>query len=130
MRIAVKEVGKPLRIVETDKKYRSECCQDFVDNDIVQFVYLNDNRTFAFGIDEDGLMKQLPLNFLISTNHPYQPIQFIVGTAVFVRVKYVNPYEEEIWDFEVEDLLDEDLEEIKELLSEERQMFLKVHSRK
>ena len=117
MKIAVKEVGKELQIIETSEKYRSDCVRAFIGADATPgFVILNKDNTLSFGVNEDGLPLELPLNFLIETNNPHYPIQKIVGTAVFVRCKYANPWVEEIWDFEVEDLKDEDLVIIKRML--------------
>ena len=43
MKIAIKEVGKDLRIVETDKKYRTECAKEYTGKDhYVDFVQLGD----------------------------------------------------------------------------------------
>lgn len=125
MKIAVKEVGKELRITETDKKYRSDCAKEYIgERETVQFVLLSQDNTFSFGVNEDGLPLDLPLNFLISTTSSYFPIQKIVGTAVFVRTKYVNVWEEEIWDYEVEDLKEEDIAYIKKMLDGDYQKKL------
>ena len=67
-------------------------------------VALNRNRTFWMLVDEDGLSKRLPLNFLLKTENIYFPIQKIVGTAVFVKSKFADVWNEEIYDYEVDDL--------------------------
>lgn len=125
MRIAIKEVGKELVITDTKQKYRSDCVREFVGQDsTVEFVKMNEDGTFALGVNEDGLAMELPTNFLLGTLNPYFPIQKMVGTVVFVRCKYANPYVEEIWDYEVEDLTEDDLECINLILSGEYQKGL------
>lgn len=52
--------------------------------------------------DEDGLAKELPLNFRIATNNPFFPIQNIVGTVCFARGRIVDD------DIEYIDLTQED----------------------
>ena len=97
MKIMVKEVGKPLAVVDTKEKYFGDCVRSYLGKDItVERVYL-DGMEFMMGVDEDGLVKQLPLNFLMSMQNPIYPVQYIVGTVVFARCKPCNPYEEEIW---------------------------------
>ena len=126
MRIAVKEVGKELKIVETEQKYRSASTRRYIGvGTITEFVPLNKECTLCIGVNEDGLRLDLPTNFLLQMNSPYWPIQKMVGTVVFVRHKDVNPYEKEIWDFEVEDLRDSDLKLIEKILSDENQDMLK-----
>ena len=112
MKIMVKEVGKPLAVVDTKEKYFGDCVRSYLGKDItVERVYL-DGMEFMMGVDEDGLVKQLPLNFLMSMQNPIYPVQYIVGTVVFARCKPCNPYEEEIWDFEVTDVTEEDIKRI------------------
>ena len=129
MRIAVKEVGKALQIVETSEKYRTKAVQVYTDkhsNDLVEFVRLTDNQTFAMGVNEEGMLFDLPVNFLMSMNNHMLPIHEIYGTAVFVRSKYANPFVEEIYDYEVEDLTDADIEFIQnEILNEDIQRKLR-----
>lgn len=128
MKIAVKEVGKPLEITETTEKYRTNCAKKVIGlgkYDTVEFVRLNEDGTLALCVDEDGLPKGLPTNFLMAFKSVHFPIQKIVGKVAFCRVKYVNVFEEEIWDYEVEDLTDKDIAFINHLLSEDVQAKLK-----
>lgn len=126
MKVIVKEVGKPLAVVDTKEKYFGDCVRNYLGKDItVERVYL-DGMEFIMGVDEDGLMKQLPLNFLMSMPNPIFPVQYIVGTVVFARCKPCNPYEEEIWDFEVTDVTDEDIKRIEGYLSDIRQNSLRL----
>lgn len=116
MKVLLKKVGYPLEVVETDKKYFGECVKSFIGKDItVERVYL-DGFEFIMGVDEDGLPKELPLNFLMGFNDTHFPVQLIVGDVVFVRNKPCNPYEEEIWDFEVMDVTDSDKEKVEKIL--------------
>lgn len=126
MKIMVKEVGKDLAVVDTKEKYFDDCVRSYLGKDItVERVYL-DGMEFIMGVDEDGLMKQLPLNFLMSMQNPVYPVQYIVGTVVFARCKPCNPYEEEIWDFEVADVTEEDIKQIEGYLSDYYQSALRL----
>lgn len=126
MKIMVKEVGKPLAVVDTKEKYFGDCVRSYLGKDItVERVYL-DGTEFMMGVDEDGLMKQLPLNFLMSMQNPIYPVQYIVGTVVFARCKPCNPYEEEIWDFEVTDVTEEDIKRIEGYLNDYYQSALRL----
>lgn len=126
MKVMVKEVGKPLAVVDTKEKYFGDCVRSYLGKDItVERVYL-DGTEFMMGVDEDGLMKQLPLNFLMSMQNPIYPVQYIVGTVVFARCKPCNPYEEEIWDFEVTDVTEEDIKRIEGYLNDYYQSALRL----
>lgn len=126
MKIMVKEVGNPLAVVDTKEKYFGDCVRSYLGKDItVERVYL-DGTEFMMGVDEDGLMKQLPLNFLMSIQNPIYPVQYIVGTVVFARCKPCNPYEEEIWDFEVTDVTEEDIKRIEGYLNDYYQSALRL----
>ena len=52
------------------------------------------------------------------------PIQKAVGTVVFVRHKYENPWLKEIYDFEVDNLTDKDIEYIHKMLDADYQKKL------
>lgn len=129
MKVMVKKVGCPLEVVETNEKYFGDCVRSFLGENItVERVYMGGENPFEFimGVDEDGLPKQLPLNFLMEMNNPHYPVQLIVGTVVFVRCKPCNPYEEEIWDYEVADITDSDKERVEKWLDREYQSRLMV----
>lgn len=114
MKMILKKVGEPPQIVETDKKYRAEAVREFLpDADTQDRVYLEAGMTFTMIVDEDGLNKELPLNFLMEMASTAYPVQLIVGDAVFVRTKYANAYNEELWDYEVEDVTAADVEKVK-----------------
>ena len=124
MKVMVKRVGCPLEVVEANEQYFGDCVKGILGENItVQRVYMGGENPFEFimGVDEDGLPKQLPFNFFMDMNNPYFPVQAIVGTAVFVRCKPCDPYEEEIWDYEVADITDNDKGSIEYLLSYDNQ---------
>lgn len=124
MKILLKKLGCPLKVVETDKKYFGECVRSFLGEDItVERVYI-DGFEFIMGVDEDGLPKRLPVNFLMPFNNPMYPVQYIVGDVVFIRNKPSDPYNEEIWDFEVTDILDKDKEWVEKMLDPSLQVKL------
>lgn len=114
MKVMVKEVGKPLAVVDTKEKYFGDFARSYLGKDI------------TVEVDEDGLAKQLPLNFLMSMQNPIYPVQYIVGTVVFARCKPCNPYEEEIWDFEVTDVTEKDIKRIEGYLNDYYQSALRL----
>lgn len=119
MKIAVKEVGKELQIIETNEKYRSKCARKYTgEEQYIDCVILG--KDFALVVNEDGLPLDLPMNFLIETTSPHYPIQKIVGNAVFIRTKPVNPLKE-IYDYEVTDLTQEDIDHIIKMLDSDYQ---------
>ncbi len=118
MKMILKRVGELPQVVETDKRYQTEAVREFLpDVDIQQRVYLEDNMRFTMIVDENGLSKNLPLNFLMEMASNVYPVQLIVGDVVFVRTKYADPFEEELWDYEVEDVTAADLEKVKGYLA-------------
>lgn len=127
MRIAVKEVGKELEIIESNEKYITDCAKRYIgENNIVEFVRINEDGSLYIGVNEDGLRLELPLNFLTEVPYSYWPVQKMVGTAVFMRRK---TYLEDEYDFKVEDLTDSDIEHIKKILSREYQEELSSNFR-
>ena len=104
MKIMVKEVGKPLAVVDTKEKYFGDCVRSYLGKDItVERVYL-DGTEFMMGVDEDGLMKQLPLNFLMSMQNPIYPVQYITKVLCgwqFRKLctinKYLFPHSFKLW---------------------------------
>lgn len=125
-KIAIKEINKSVQIEGTKRKYRTDCVKDYIGKDnYVQFISLNATGTLLLGVDDEGLMKKMPTNFFIHTSHPCYPIQVVVGTAVFLRVKPVDEYAESIWDLELEDITNEDLDAIEKMLDDQMQEQLK-----
>lgn len=125
MKMILKRVGQQPQIVETEERYRSEAVRKFLpDADTQQRVYLESGMTFTMVVDEDGLCKELPLNFLMEMASPVYPVQLIAGDVVFVRTKYVNPYTEELWDYEVEDVTEDDVKKVEGWLDSDLQKRL------
>ena len=125
--IAYKEPGKLINLEATTKQYRSDCCNQLVgvsNHGRCSYVALTTDGLFL-ACDEDGLAKELPLNFYIEVNSKYFPIQKIVGNAVFVRIKPVDIYTQSIWDYEIEPLTKRDLFLIANILRDDYQGILK-----
>lgn len=126
MKIAVKRVGMPLEIIESNHIYRTDCAKEIIkDCDGVDFVRLNNDGTLSLAADDIGLVKELKTNFLLKTNNKHFPIQKMVGTIVFIRCKYVDIYKESIWDYELEDITNDDIEYINNIISDETQAKLR-----
>ena len=120
MKIIVKEVGKPLEVVDCDERYFTDCVQKYIGKTRVEKVYLN-GADFIMGVDENGYMIELPVNFYLKTKSISYPIQGIAGTVVFVRCKPCNFLEEEVWDLEVSNVTVEDIHIVKNYLDEDYQ---------
>lgn len=124
MKIGIKRVGQPFEIIETNEKYRSDCARKLIGCKYDEGVWLDSVRTFSLMVDEEGLRKELPTNFLMAMTNPYFPIQKMVGDVVFVRTKPVQSFYEEIWDYEIEDLTQMDVEIIRRILDSDLQKRL------
>lgn len=124
-RILVKRVGCDLQEVSLpgdEIVYRDDAMKRFINTEYrVEYVPLTPDGLFCLAVDEDGLHKNLEQNFLLKMNSPYWPIQKIVGTAVFVRRKPVE-HCGEIWDYEVTDLTDEDIDLANSIIHERNQV--------
>lgn len=117
MKVIKKSVGKPMEIVETNEKYLMDCGRSFLGHDItIERVYL-EGYEFIMLVDEDGLYKELPLNFLMEfPGNPHFPVQAIVGDVYFVRNKKLPPNAGEIWDWEVTDVTKDDIALVEQYL--------------
>lgn len=125
MKVIVKQAGKPAEITEVDFKYRNEVGKLISDDKITnEYVHIKVNE-LAMVVDEDGLAKRLPLNFFLETTNPYYPVQAIVGTVVFCRYQYENPFEKEIWDYELRDVDEDDVAAVNKILDGATQMKLR-----
>lgn len=128
MKIAVKEVGRKLQIIECNEKYRINGVRQFTGKENnVDIVRLSNDGCLTLGVNGEGLWNKLPTNFLLEMMNPIYPIQKIVGTVVFTRVKHVNPYAEDVGDFELVDLTDCDIQLIQHILDEDKQKELQQH---
>lgn len=123
MKVIVKRPNKPIEIVDIDCKYRNEVSKLIGDNIINEYVHIKTNE-LTLVVDELGMVKELPLNFMLETTSLHYPIQMIVGTAVFCRYQYENPWEKEIWDYELMDITEEDIQIVNKILENRNQLFL------
>lgn len=123
MRVIVKKPNEPAEFVDVEFKYRGECAELISEGIITEFVGITDG--FVMMVDEDGLGKQLPLNFFISTNNPFCPVQVIVGTVVFCRFQWEDAWQKELWDYELRDATEEDMAAVEQMLGERLQEELK-----
>lgn len=125
-RILKKEPGKEPEIIEVDARYLCDLVKPFFGEGVtMERVALNHERTLWMLVDEDGLYKNLPLNFLMSSGSPHFPIQKIVGTALFVESNYADIWSEEIYDYEINDLGVDYQKVICTMFSDEMQKSLK-----
>ena len=124
MKIAIKRVGEPLEIIETDVTYRCELKTLVVSDNAnsIESVFFPKNVQLI--VDECGCLKNLPHNFYISCKSSMYPIQTIVGTVLFAKFKPL-PMFEEAYDYELIDLTEEDIQYINNVLSDEIQEQLK-----
>ena len=125
--ILVKEPGKPAEVRTTDALYLCDLKDLFPGGSgiTMERVPLNREHILWMLVDEDGLAKDLPLNFLMPMDNAYFPIQKIVGTAVFVRTKFADVWREEIYDYEVGNLPEHQIEQIQKIFSDEVQTQLR-----
>lgn len=122
-KVAVKRVGKPIEIIETDTRYRTDFAKSVINN-YAEYIQMQDGWLFCCA-DEEGLIKNLPVNFLMEMQSTAFPLQKITGDVVFVRCKPVDYMHEEVYDLEIEDLTESDISLINSLLSENQQAELK-----
>ena len=126
MKVIVKKVGNSPEIVDVDFRYRGECAA-LLDGDGITAEYVTViDRELSMMVDEEGLIKGLPLNFFVEMNNPFYPVQAIVGTVVFCRFRWENPWEKELWDFELLDVTEGDLQVVEQMLNREDQVALKA----
>ena len=129
-KVAVKHPGKPLEVVEIESKYRTDVKPLIAqDNDtILQFVIMErtGDRVFCFACDEEGLLKNLPLNFeMLTQSGNTSFLSKVVGSVVFLVYQLEDVYNQEIYDFEIRDITDKDIELAEHLLNEKTQQQAK-----
>lgn len=128
-KIVVKKPNEKPEVIETDKVYRYELKECIGTNYLPELSLLNtgdENNRIFIAADEEGFLRGLALNFFAKMNSTAFPVQMLVGTIVFTKIKPVNVFEEEIEDYEIETLSDEDIEKIFAILSEENQATYKA----
>lgn len=114
MKVAVKLPGKHIEIKEFDGVYCCDCEKLILDegrlSQQVELNILQDDYRLALLCDEEGLLRNLPLNFYVpmTDGKTIENIP-IVGPVVFFRYKWENPFTQEMWDFKMEDLTDDDI---------------------
>ena len=124
MKVLVKKPGEPLQVVDTNEKYFGDCAKSIIGKDsYIERVYI-EGMQFIMGVDENGMYKNLPINFFIPFDNAFYPIQKIYGTAVFVRNKYCDPFTEEIYDYEVIDIKEDDKKWLENILKPVNQLYL------
>lgn len=114
MKVILKKVNEDIQIVETDKQYVNEACKEVLGEDC-RYERVGIDRNLNMYCFEDFIDRGLDMNFAMMTSNPYLPLQFIAGDVVFIRIKPVNIFEE-IWDYEVDDITEDDIELIKEVI--------------
>lgn len=125
-KVAIKRPGKPLEVVDFEGTYRCDV-KPLIDNEpdtYLQYVAIRNvgDRCLCMACDDSALMKQLPFNFnmlTISGNHSFY--EKITGTVIFMVYQWVDVWEHEIWDFELLDLNEDDIQYITRMLSKEAQ---------
>ena len=112
MKIIRKEPGKDYQIIDTSIEsqydFRSEL------NGRPEFVYVDHDLKFI--VDEDGLLKDLPINFCIMTTSQSYPIVKLMGTVLMIRTEPVYKFGEH-QDNRVVDLRQEDIEWFEQTLA-------------
>ena len=125
MKVALKKAGEQLALQEVALLYRTDAVAAILGRSIEQrAVWLDSNRTLAFICDDLAAMIHKPINFYIEVPNPFSPVQIITGDVVFIRSKPCDPSTEEIWDYEVVDLLDSDIQLLNNLLDDGTQVSL------
>lgn len=127
MRILVKEPGKPVEIKETSERYMSDAGRLYIPNGDIRHFVLYGSVCFLF--DDEACFKDLERNFILFNPRLIIPVQEIRGTVVGCKLKPVNPLEE-IWDYEVDELSDEDIENVSEIFSIEDEEKLEEYIKK
>lgn len=113
-------------IVECDEQYFYDFAHHYFGKDVfVEKVHLSDNCTLFMAIDDDGWNKNLPLNFYMEMNSENYPVQAILGKGIVIRVKEAD-LREEIYDWEVIDVTNDDIKKIEKFLDEDYQLRLAV----
>lgn len=108
MQIVIKKIDAPMQLVNVSCKYLCELKQLFLNKGCAQTVtlqYVPINKNIMLVVDEAGYLKNLSHNFFIKSSNKDFPIQTIIGTAIFARVKPL-PCCGEIYDYEIDSLSD------------------------
>lgn len=120
MKYILKKVGEAPQIMQTDEKYTSNIWQRLYDS-YYERIWLDSQRTLHMIVDEEGLLKKLPTNFLIEMNNPFSPVQRIVGDIIVARNK---PLPFGGYDYETDDITEEDMKILENILNSKYQAKL------
>ena len=119
-RIVYKAPGHAPKVMHVDAKYRCDLKHLVANADIIESVEMipafSEGMPISICVDEDGHPKGLPFNFYIPVNSMYFPLQMIMGVALFVKFKPLNPCVEN-YDYQIESLCDNDIKMIFEFLN-------------
>lgn len=126
MKLLRKCVGKPVEVVETSEKYFMDCVKQFFGKEVFTGRVYLEGMEFIMVVDEDAPLKRLPLNFYMAFNDGGVSVQQIWGDVLFVRNKYADIWGKEIWDFEILDVTERDVEGVEALCGPVMQNSLKA----
>lgn len=124
MKILQKKVGSDIEILSTERKYICDCISDHISDKVfAQRIKIDDNIILV--CDEEGIFKNLPANFYLPFFYPESiRVTPIRGDVLFIK-QSKNYNMGEIYDYEVEDLTEEDIFKIEAILHEDIQKKLK-----
>ena len=118
MKVYVKNPNEQLIAVDCGERFRTDCAKHFLGKDTtVTFVRLDNAGTFFMAVDEDGCYKELLPNFVLEVRDLFLDkirADVIVGTAVFIKITSAN--DEEMIDYVIADVTDEDFSIIEQIL--------------
>lgn len=114
MKMYRKEIACEFEECYTKEKRVEELCRKLFKDVWTARIQLSD--TLFLFCDEDGLLKNLPLNFLIQGNN--LPLQPIVGDAIMV---HLDKSKDDPHEFVVGDATNEDRKVLEQLFNEEQQ---------
>lgn len=125
MKVLLKQPNVIHQIREVNDRYRMDGVASILGKTASQqIIWLNTERTLAFICDECAQNNNPLPNFFIEVPNPFSPVQNIAGDVVFVRIMPCDPSKEAVWDYEIEDLREADIQLIEYLLSDGKQVSL------
>lgn len=126
--MAVKRPGENLEVMTLNGFYRSDVkplVEENSDHLTLDYVMIhqNGNRCLCMACDQDGCFKTLEHNFdMITKSGSHKFLSHIKGNAVFLCYQW----EKEIYDFELLDMTDEELEIVRHIVSPEYQKGVRM----
>lgn len=123
MKYILKEPNMPVKILETNEKYRSKLCSKIIGNlDSPQYINLRYDGSLGIAVADAGLLRNLPRNFFLRYDDLQRTVVQIVGPVVFFRLKH-RRLQNDSYDYLLDSLKDEDLTIINALLSDDFQDY-------